>query len=255
MSGSGSVDKRVEKVKEVFEAFAREYVNLLNDFATKETELRESHYPYGCERCKRGCDEEQEKKCEKELLDLLNRLDDERGFRTADLYNEVEEKLKKLGFDEVEFNVATESNCYFNLPAWPRAYNYYRVHEYNHVVDKKAKKCYVVEVKYSELQKPWRTEYAEPEVEIEEGAYFDEDVPFSNALFDRIPWTAMRPEWIHHIEEFVKRIVEAERAGRLAEEVKKIYAEAKRGAWVYDYAHFLDALEETCKKFNIDLRG
>jgi hypothetical protein len=63
----------------------------------------------------------------------------------------------------------------------------------------------------------------------------------------------MRPEWVHHIEGFVKRIVEAERQGRLVEEVKNVYAVAKAGAWVYDYAHFLDALEETCKKFNISI--
>jgi len=252
---SASVDERVEKVKEVFEEFAKKYVDLLNEIAEEETKLRETHYPRGCERCgKRDrCDEEQEKKCEKELIDQLNKLDDERGIRIADLYDEVEEKLKALGFDEVEFNVASDSNCYFNLPAYPRAYNYYRIHEYNHVVDKKAKKCYVVEVAYSELQKPWTTEYADPQISIEEGAYFDEDVPFSNTLFDRIPWTVMRTEWIHHIEGFMKRIVEAERAGKLLEEVKKVYSVAKAGAWVYDYAHFLEALEETCKKFNIDL--
>jgi hypothetical protein len=252
---SESVDKRVEKVKEIFEEFAKKYIDLLNEFSKKEDEIRESHYPQGCEKCekRKSCDEEQEKRCEKELIDLINKLDDKRGFRIADFYNEVEERIKALGFDEVEFNTATESNCYFNLPAYPRAYNYYRIREYSHVVDKKAKKCYVVVVKYSELQKPWGTEYAEPEVAIEEGAYFDEDVPFSNALFETISWHVMRPEWVHHIEDFVKRIVEAERQGKLAEGVKKVYAEAKAGAWVYDYAHFLDALEETCKKFNINV--
>jgi hypothetical protein len=238
-------------IKELFENYAKRYVELLNKYVAEEQKLKDSH---DCDKCekRKTCDEELERKCNTKLQHMIDELKESLYDEISKLQEDVENRLLKQSL-EVEFNVDIDGNCYFNAPAYPRAYKYFYVHEFHHVIDKKAKKCYVVEVSYSELQKPWTTEYTDPCVTIAEGFLIDEDLPFSCALVNAIPWQFMRPIWIHNIEAFVKRIVDAERLGNLAEEVKKVYAEAKRCEWIYDYAHFLGALEKTCEEFNISI--
>jgi hypothetical protein len=192
----------------------------------------------------RGVDDELE-----EEYDLII---EKRNDEIDQLRDEVKEKLKALGFD-VEFEVNIDSANYFNAPGSPRAYNYYRVFEDNKVIDHKNKKVYIVTVEYLQMQKPTETEYEFNEIDIMEHELVDSETPFANLLCDNIPWEFIRDIWRPHIVDFIDEIAKAEREKKLEETLKQVKEQGERGAWVYDYQHFLNALMKTAKQFNISL--
>jgi hypothetical protein len=252
MSGFWVFGMVVEKIREIFEEFAVKEVALRNEFAAKKQAVIDK---YDCALCKKECDLEDSTrwKCVESRDKEVGAIEDELSWRMADLYDEVEERVKQLGL-EVELNVHSDANCFFNAPGRPgREYRYYTVWDYHNVIDKKNKKAYRVCVKINEYNKPWETTYSFEGIEVDEMELVDESVPFTDALADAIPWSLIRPEWSHNIESFVQTLAKAEREGRLNETLKEIEAKVKANLWIYDYAHFYNALKETCKKFNINL--
>ena len=189
-----------------------------------------------------------EKEKEKRFMEIEKKKEDE----ITDLELEFADRLQDLGL-EVEFFIDTDSASYFNAPGFPRAYNYYVVRDTHKVVDSRNRKVYFVMVKYSELQKPWTTEYSFDGIRIEEYELVNEETPFADVLHDYIPWLLIRDMYKSHILNYISEIAKAEREGKLVETLKQIKEKVEKGAWVYDYAHFLNALMKTAEQFSISL--
>jgi hypothetical protein len=249
----------VEELKEVFTGLLEREVEVRNEYARRAAEIARRHAPLGCDGCPRRqeCEEDVEgytlsKRCLDERDEELRGLEAEEVADVEALYREVERELGLLGL-KVEFNVSNDSVNYFNAPASPRAYNFYECVDTHKVIDEAGKKVYLVDARFKELNYPTRTEYEAVGVDVEEVELVDESVPFTNTLVENIPWDLIRPTWSRNISSFIDRLAEAERAGRLLEELRAVKAEAEAGSWVYDYQHFLNALRATCEQFNVSL--
>jgi hypothetical protein len=187
-------------------------------------------------------------------VEILNKTSDqdELDSKIAELTSEIEKKLKAFDLN-VEFFVDIDNRHYFNAPGYPRAYNYYEVFVDNRVVDRKNKKVYYVTVIYSELQKPETTEYVFDRIDITEYNAIDDDTPFARTLDENVPWMYIREMWKSHIIDYISEIAIAEREKKLEEKLKEIKEQAEKGAWIYDYQHFYNALMKTAQQFNISL--
>jgi len=240
----------IEVVKKIFEEFGEREAEIRNKYAVRKYDLLDK---YSCENCnqREKCyyDEKIYRECMEKQNEEYDAIEVEEADRIIDLWFEYEEKLKQLGL-EVEFDVHSDKNCFFT--ATP-GYQYYIIHEYHAVMDKRRKKAYLVSVYIYEYNKPWQTVYEFDGVEIEEKELIDEDTPFTNALTDNIPWEYIREVWANNIGEFIQKIAKAERENRLNEALKEVKANVEAGLWVYDYRHFYSALMKTCKQFNISI--
>jgi len=241
----------IDKIISIFESSYRNIVAVRNEYARKVAETVDK---YLCDNCKHCdiCDDEMWRNCRKSLDEAVEKLENEKADREGDIFNIIEDEIRKLGL-EAELGFDYDSNCYFNMPGYPREYRYYNVYEYHRVIDYSNRKVYIVEVWLKELNQPYITEYVLTDVDISEYELIDEELPFTNTLTENIPWGYIRPEWAGHINDFINTLAKAEREGRLEEALKEVIAIVKAGLWVYDYMHFYAALVETCKEFNIAL--
>jgi hypothetical protein len=249
----------MEELREVFRGLLHREVEVRNEYAKRAAEVMRRRAPLGCDSCPRRkeCDEDVEgytmsRRCYDERDEELGKLEAEELADVETLEREAERELGLLGL-KVEFCVNTDSCCYFNSCGWPRAYNFYECVDTHRVIDEAKKKVYLVDVRFKELNYPTRTEYEAVGVDVEEVELIDESVPFTNTLVENVPWNLIRPTWSRNISNFINRLAEAERKGRLLEELKAVKAEAEAGSWVYDYQHFLNALRATCEQFNVSL--
>ena len=184
--------------------------------------------------------------------DEAERLRAELSEREDELYHRFEEQLESLGL-ECDLYVDGDSWNYFNAPGLPRAYNFYRCYlTISGIYDVKNLKHYTIYITYHELQYPYKTEYSNPDVDVEEGPLIDSKyTPFTARLCEEIPWLYIRPEWSASIHKFIEDLARAELEGRLNEAIKKVENKLKLGMWVYDYQHFYSALQRTKAAFNI----
>jgi hypothetical protein len=246
----------ISLLESVFREFGERYVEIQNRASQRMSEIEEEIMRKEEELAQEIKDDMELdlvlKDIEKEKEEKFIEIEEKERDEITDLELEIADRLQAQGF-EVEFFVDTDSVNYFNAPASPRAYSYYRVRDTHKVVDSKNRKVYFVTVKYSELQKPWTTEYEFDDVYIEEYELVNEETPFADALHDYIPWLLIRDMYKPHILNYISEIAKAEREGRLVETLKQIKEKAEKGAWVYDYAHFLNALMRTAEQFNISL--
>ena len=77
----------------------------------------------------------------------------------------------------------------------------------------------------------------------------DEKTPFCLKLIEKIPWHLIRDTWRHQITDLIEQLTIAERAGRLDEKLAEVKQYCEKNAWIYDFAHLLNAINETlCEK-------
>jgi hypothetical protein len=218
-------------VKEIFEEYAREYIELLNKYAAERDRLWNEI--------------EDDELLEEELY----RLEEEGNREVGELQKKYEERLKGLGL-EVEWDAGADGWCYFNAPG----YSYYVCIDYILVIDKSAKKVYTIGIYYLELNRPKETEYKFEEVVIDTHELVDEEeTPFTATLVENLSEYPIRPLWAHQIDDIISEIAAAERRGDLEEKLREVKERAEKAAWVYEYRHLLSALHETADEFGIRL--
>jgi len=241
----------LDEIANIFESNYRRIIEIRNEYAKKIAEEIDKHR---CDNCKyRGdCDDETWMNCKKNLDEIIERLEIEEADREGDVFNVIEDEIRKLGF-EVELGFDYDANCYFTAPGYPREYRFYNVYEYHKVIDTNNKKVYLIVVKTKKLNKPWITEYAFGYMAYDEYELVNEETPFTKALVESIPWDYIRPEWAGNIHDFINTLAKAEREGRLEEALREVIRRVENGLWIYDYKHFYNALFDTCGKFNIKL--
>ena len=223
---------RTEEVKGIFEEYAKKYIEILNEYAAKRAQLWD------------------EIEDDDALEDALYELEEEGNREVGKLQEEVEKKLKGLGNIEVEWDAGGDGWCYFNAPG----YSYYVCIDYFRVIDKDAKKIHLVAIQHLELNRPKETEYKLEDVVVETRELVDEEeTPFTATLIENLSEYPVRKLWARQIDDLISELAAAERRGELEEKLREIAERAERAAWVYEYRHFLAALSETAKQFNIQL--
>ena len=256
MESKNELKSPVPLLENIFREFGEKYCEILDRAAKKIAEVEEKT-DERIEALKEEIKDEEKlmekiDEIEEEREERIDKILEERDDEVVDLECKLADNLKALGFD-VEFNVSSDSANYFNAPGMPRAYNYYKVYDKHKVVDIKNRKVYFVTVKYLEQEKPTITEYVFDDVYTEEYELVNEETPFAYVLNDAVPWPLIRDMYRTHILSYISEIAKAEREGRLKETLKNIKEEVERSAWVYDYAHFLNALMRTAQQFSIPL--
>jgi len=71
----------------------------------------------------------------------------------------------------------------------------------------------------------------------------EETTPKTIKVIKAIPWELIRPIWGVHIGGWLTELAEAETEDRFEEKVREIKETLKPELWVYDYAHFYNALK------------
>jgi hypothetical protein len=225
-------EERAKAVKEIFEEYAREYVELLNKYAALRARIWD------------------EIEDDDELEEALCRLEEEGNREIGELRKKFEERLRALGSIEVEWDVGSDGWNYFNAPG----YDYYVCIEYHNAVDRDASKVHLVGIYYLELNRPDGTEYKLEEVATDTHELVDEEeTPFTSALIEKLSEYPIRKLWAHQIDDLISELAAAERRGELEEKLREVKERAEKAAWVYEYKHFLAALHETAEDFGIQL--
>lgn len=220
------------KVKEVFGEYLDKLIPVLHEYSRKLGEVEG--------RWRSGEIEDEE------LRKLRAELDVELSKKLDELDDELLEKLEPM---EVEY-FDTDELEYFNAPG----YSFRLVTDIYRVIDREARKVYVVYVAYKCLEKPNVTEYEPLEIRITEGPFISEDTtPFTHKLVENTPWHLIRPTWAKNIERLVLKLAEAELRGELESMLSEVVDRVVATLWVYDYQQFYRALKETAKEFNIPL--
>jgi len=244
----------IDEVIRIFEDGYKRIVEIRNKYDGMIAEEVDRHR---CDDCVKrgGCNDEEREACMRDLDEKVFRLEVREADEEADVLNEIEDRVRELGFD-VDLGFDRDRTCYFNAPGYPREFRYYNVYEYHRVIDTKNRKVYVIVAKTVELEKPWITEHVFDYIGID-GEYelIDEETRFTSTLVHNIPWDYIRPEWAGNINGFLNILARAEREGRLQEALREVLANVKADLWVYDYRHFYNALIETCRQLNVSLEG
>jgi hypothetical protein len=219
-------------VKEIFEEYAREYVELLNKYAAERGRIWD------------------EVEDDDELEETLQELDEEAHRAIEELRRKYEERLKGLGDLVVEWDGGGDGWEYFSAPG----YHYYVCIDYHVVTDKVAKKVYTIGIWYVELNRPDGTEYKLEDVGVVTHELVDEEeTPFTATLIANLSEYPIRPLWARQIDDIISEIAAAERRGGLEEKLREVRERAERAAWVYEYQHLLSALYKTADEFGIQL--
>jgi hypothetical protein len=225
------------KLKLIFEKVAQKEVEVRNKYEKEKSKVYEKFKNQDFDF----------RKLDDELYQIELKENQEVDKLYEDLKRQISEIDKNL---EVELFVDQDAYCYFsaNNRIFYDCYDEHLVH------DLKNKKTYVIFVDFKELNYNYNKEYKFESIEIEEKELIDEEnTPFTCALIENIPLACIRDTWAVSINKLIEKIAEAEVKNKLQETLQEVKAIVETSLWIYDYAHFYDALMKTCQQFNIQI--